>query len=113
MKAVVFSGPTLPPTYVNRLTGAVSRPPAAQGDIYRAVSAGFEAIALVDGYFGWTRAVWHKEILWAMSNGVHVLGSSSMGALRAAELEAFGMIGVGRIFEDYRDGVIEDDDMVQ
>jgi hypothetical protein len=35
-----------------------------------------------------------------------------MGALRAAELATFGMVGVGTIFEAYRDGVLEDDDEV-
>ena len=47
-----------------------------------------------------------------MSQGVHVFGSSSMGALRAAELHQFGMRGVGQIFESYRDGELEDDDEV-
>jgi hypothetical protein len=35
-----------------------------------------------------------------------------MGALRAAELAAFGMEGVGRIFEAFRSGELEDDDEV-
>ena len=35
-----------------------------------------------------------------------------MGAIRAAELHTFGMIGHGRIFEWYRDGVIDADDEV-
>ena len=35
-----------------------------------------------------------------------------MGALRAAELAAFGMVGVGDIFKDYASQVIEDDDEV-
>jgi hypothetical protein len=35
-----------------------------------------------------------------------------MGALRAAELAAFGMVGVGAIYQAYRDGVLEDDDEV-
>jgi hypothetical protein len=47
-----------------------------------------------------------------MSQGVHVFGASSMGALRAAELHAFGMIGVGVTFEAFREGVLEDDDEV-
>jgi hypothetical protein len=47
-----------------------------------------------------------------MAEGVHVFGSASMGALRAAELHPFGMRGVGRIFEVYRDGELEDDDEV-
>ena len=56
--------------------------------------------------------VWHKEILWALARGVHVFGAASMGALRAAELHAFGMVGVGRIFAAYRDGELEADDEV-
>ncbi len=47
-----------------------------------------------------------------MAQGIHVFGSASMGALRAAELAAFGMEGVGAIFEAYRDGALEDDDEV-
>lgn len=87
-------------------------PPAANGDVARAVSNGARVIGIVDGYFEWTLAVWHKEILWALAQGVHVLGAASMGALRAAELAVFGMRGVGMIFEMYRDGVLEDDDEV-
>jgi hypothetical protein len=42
-----------------------------------------------------------------MAEGIHVFGSASMGALRAAELASFGMRGVGRIFEAYRTGTFE------
>ena len=81
------------------------RPPAKQGDICRAVQErGPDAVALIDGYFEQVPAVWHKEILWAMKLGVQVYGASSMGALRAAELQQFGMIGVGKIFEAYVSG---------
>ena len=72
----------------------------------------FGAIGIIDGYFENIPSVWHKEILWAMSQGIHVFGSASMGALRAAELAPFGMEGVGAIFEAYRDGWLEDDDEV-
>jgi hypothetical protein len=57
-------------------------------------------------------AVWHKEILWAMQQGIHVFGSAGMGALRAAELAAFGMCGVGRVFQAYAETILEDDDDV-
>jgi hypothetical protein len=57
-------------------------------------------------------AVWHKEILWAMTRGIHVFGAASMGALRAAELAPFGMEGVGAIFQAYRNGILKDDDEV-
>lgn len=112
MKAVIFSGPSLPPNEVHRATVAEWRPPAAQGDLVRAAAEGFGIIGLIDGYFGWVPSVWHKEALWAITHRVHVIGAASMGALRAAELEAFGMVGVGRIFEDFRDGILEDDDEV-
>jgi len=108
----VFAGPTLTAEAVRAEIDAVHLPPAAGGDIYRAARDGPAAIGLIDGYFERMPSVWHKEILWAMSQGIHVFGAASMGALRAAELAAFGMEGVGAIFEAYRDGRLEDDDEV-
>jgi hypothetical protein len=90
----------------------VLRPPAAQGDIYRACLLRPRAIGLIDGYFEGVPSVWHKEVLWALSQGIAVYGSASMGALRAAELDVFGMTGIGAIYDWYRSGVIEDDDEV-
>lgn len=112
MSIVVFIGPTLRVEAARKILDADYRPPAAQGDVYRAAQNRPWGIAIVDGYFEQVPAVWHKEILWAMSQGVHVFGASSMGALRAAELHSFGMIGVGAIFEAYRDGELMDDDEV-
>jgi hypothetical protein len=80
--------------------------------VYRAAKERPLAIGIVDGYFERIPAVWHKEILWALSEGIHVFGAASMGALRAAELASFGMTGVGAIFEDFHSGALEDDDEV-
>jgi len=41
-------------------------------------------IGVIDGYLRWA-TVWHKEILWAMAEGIHVFGAASIGALRAAD----------------------------
>lgn len=112
MSMCLFVGPTLPRTEVAALCDATLLPPAAQGDVFRAAQARPQAIGIIDGYFSGAPSVWHKEILWALAQGIHVFGSSSMGALRAAELHPFGMRGVGRIFEDYRAGQLEDDDEV-
>ncbi len=90
-------------------SGIIRRGPACHGDITRAVVEGASAIGLVDGRFGDVAAVWHKEILYALEQGVHVFGAASMGALRAAECAAFGMIGIGTIFERYRCGDLVDD----
>jgi hypothetical protein len=112
MNACVFIGPTISPAEARGVLNAVYLPPAAQGDVYLATRSRPQVIGIVDGYFESVPAVWHKEVLWALTNGIHVFGSSSMGALRAAELWQFGMEGVGRIFEWFRDGTIEDDDEV-
>lgn len=112
MTVVVFTGPTLPAADARAELDAVYLPPAAEGDVYRAALARPQAIGIVDGYFEAVPAVWHKEILAAMTDGIHVFGSASIGALRAAELAAFGMEGVGTIFESFRDGVLQDDDEV-
>jgi hypothetical protein len=112
MSVYVFTGPTISSAEASRELDAVYLPPAAEGDIYRISLRRPKAIGLIDGFFQSTPAVRHKEILWAMSHGIHVFGSASIGALRAAELATFGMEGVGVIFEWYRDGVLEDDDEV-
>ncbi len=88
------------------------RPPAACGDVLRAVHEGATAIGLIDGYFGDLPSVWHKEILFALEKGVAIAGGSSMGALRAAECSAFGMVGIGSIYEDYEAGDLMDDEAV-
>jgi hypothetical protein len=108
----VFVGPTLRAAEVTAQLDAVVHGPASFGDVCRAARERPTAIAIVDGTFERAPAVWHKEILWAMSEGVHVFGASSMGALRAAELADFGMVGVGSVFEAYRSGALEDDDEV-
>lgn len=109
----VFIGPSLPPDEVATLVpDAVVHPPAAQGDVLRALHERPGAIAIVDGYFEAVPAVWHKEILVALSSGVAVHGAASMGALRAAELDRFGMVGHGTVYEWFRDGVLSADDEV-
>ncbi|MEO8180353.1 MAG: TfuA-like protein [Deltaproteobacteria bacterium] len=113
MKFILFSGPSLPADVARELLPGIEiRPPAACGDIYRASLERPLALGLVDGYFDHRLSVWHKEILWALHRGIHVYGASSMGALRAAELAAFGMVGVGWVFEQFRSGRLEDDDEV-
>lgn len=106
---VVFVGPTVPDAV--RLAGDALTicPPARQGDVLRAVHDGAAAIGLIDGNFEHVAPVWHKEILFALSEGVAVFGAASMGALRAAECADFGMAGIGEIFRQYASGEAEDD----
>lgn len=106
---LIFAGPSLNGTEVHIHQGTELRPPAAKGDIRMAVEEGANVIGLIDGYFETTAAVWHKEILHALSCGVRVFGAASIGALRAAECVSFGMTGIGAIYEAYANGVVDDD----
>ena len=109
----VFLGPSLPVKQARALLDARYLSPVAAGDLYTLVRDEAPAVvAIIDGYFRQRPALWHKEVLYALSRGVAVYGAASMGALRAAELHPHGMIGVGRIFEAYRRGEWEDDDEV-
>lgn len=106
---VIFGGPTLHGTDLPTEVEFYLRAPARQGDVYRAVQEGANVIGLIDGVYEQVPAVWHKEILFALSRGVRVYGAASMGALRAAECAPFGMVGLGKIYEDLISGVVEDD----
>jgi hypothetical protein len=111
---VVFIGPTLSRSEAQRaLPGAQFLGPARRGDIARAVLERRPgAVVLIDGLFNTVPAVVHKEVLFALSSGVRVIGAASMGALRAAELWTYGMEGVGEIFRRFQTGVWEADDEV-
>jgi hypothetical protein len=106
---VVFLGPSLPARVAERLAPCRVLPPAHSGDLLAVLSSRPLAIALVDGLFETVPSVWHHEILEALEAGVAVFGGASLGALRAAELERHGMVGVGKIFRWVKSGRVEDD----
>lgn len=110
---VIFLGPSLPLEEARQAVDADYRPPVRRGDVDRLLEAGRpDVLGIVDGLFFQSFAVSPKEILRALRAGVVVYGASSMGALRAVELERWGMRGVGRVFELYRSGSLEADDEV-
>ncbi|MBP2134244.1 hypothetical protein J2128_002210 [Methanomicrobium sp. W14] len=112
---IVYLGPSLPKDKAERIlppSVAEYRPPVRRGDLAEAIEKRPRAVCIIDGLFFQDCSVGHREIMAVLKSKISVYGASSMGALRACELEAFGMVGVGRIFEMYRDGVIESDDEV-
>ena len=108
----VFLGPTLAEKEARAELDAVYLPPVSAGDVYRLWRRRPRAIGIVDGYFDRVPATWHKEIMWMMEHGVHVFGAAGLGALRAAELDSFGMHGAGWVYQAFRDGTLERDDEV-
>lgn len=112
-KIVVFLGPSLPVAEARAVLDATYLPPAAQADFISAVTTYHpEVIGLIDGMFLQHLSVWHKEILYALERGIRVYGASSIGALRAAETAAFGMVGVGEVYRMYAGRELVDDDEV-
>ncbi len=113
IEAAIFVGPSLRLEDLARLPPAVEiLPPAAQGDIYRLSLFRPKVVGLVDGFFHSVPAIWHKELLHTLAEGTLVFGAASMGALRAVELAPFGMRGIGEIFRQFQEGLLEDDDEV-
>ncbi len=109
---VIFVGPSLDlKTARQILPDAVYLPPVKRGDA-AAAAEGTDIMVIIDGVFFQDRAVGHREILGVIKSGVKVFGSSSMGALRASELDTLGMTGIGKIYHQYKSGEIIADDEV-
>ena len=69
-------------------------------------------VVIIDGLFYASTPVWQRELLAGLDFGITVVGASSMGALRAAELAPCGMIGYGTVYRWYSEGKISGDDEV-
>lgn len=113
MKAVIFTGPSLSHDDAKKILGeAECSPPVKRGDVLTAFEKGARIIGIIDGVFHQDVAVSPREILGVLRKGCVVVGGSSMGALRAVELDGFGMIGVGEIYRMYKSGEIDSDDEI-
>jgi hypothetical protein len=115
-RVLVYTGPELDHDSIReRIPAAIIQPPVSQGDFISDLMH-FEPshVLLITGCFHQALSVWHKEIVWALQvPGVKgIYGAASMGALRAADLSPFGMIGAGRIFHWYNEGVITEESEV-
>src|SRR3979409_72773 len=97
MKIIVFSGPSMAEAEVHRLAACTHAPPIKRGDLD--TNKDCEVFVILDGEFGQNMSVSPKEILAVLEKGKTVIGASSMGALRASELDRSGMIGVGWVYD--------------
>jgi len=111
---VIYTGLSICFDEAKSILDADYQPPIKRGDIDNLLNNrdDMEIIGIIDGVFHQSPAVSHKEILRALKDNITVVGGASMGALRACELYPYGMIGIGNIFEDYKNGTIESDDDV-
>ncbi len=110
---IVFAGPSISKEEIEEIAdGKLDiREPIKRHDL-DTIGPEQEVIAIIDGVFLSQLAVSAREILILLKKGFTILGSSSMGALRAAELDAYGMIGIGSIYNMYKEKQIQSDDEV-
>jgi hypothetical protein len=118
IKIIVYTGLSLPFDEAKEILDSsdgvevIYKKPIQRGDLGSAVKENSNIIAIIDGVFHQNSAVGHKEILGVMNKGIKVYGASSMGALRASELDTLGMIGVGYVYSQYATGKVDSDDDV-
>lgn len=109
----VYCGLTIPAAEVTaRLPGAEVGAPVRRGDLLRDIASGVHVAIIIDGLFHHSLAVSIGELMDALRAGVRLYGASSMGALRASELDVHGMIGFGRVYELIRRSPYFRDDFV-
>ena len=117
VKPIVFIGPSLDIEKARKIFNADYRPPAKKGDFLSLLSCINDddriIIGLVDGLFLQDYPPSPIEVFQLLvKKNMLVLGGASLGALRAVELEKYGMVGIGKIFELYKKNKIAADDEV-
>lgn len=102
MKPFLYAGPTLYRAADAPIDRVTVLPPIRRGDLPRLVRDHPAGIAIIaDGVFHASLAVGHAEIRDALAGGWRVIGVSSIGAIRAAEMRGHGMEGYGEVFQRY------------
>ena len=117
-KIIVYAGLSIPFDEAKKIldtsedSEVIYKRPIKRGDLNLALKENPDIISIIDGVFHQNSAVGHKEILNVINSGVKVFGASSMGALRASELDTLGMVGIGYVYNQYASGEVESDDDV-
>jgi hypothetical protein len=118
VKIIIYTGLSLPFDEAKEILDSadgievIYKRPIKRGDLSIALKENPDIIGIIDGVFHQNSAVGHKEILNIIKNGVKVYGASSMGALRASELDTLGMTGIGYVYNQYASGEVDSDDDV-
>jgi len=106
LDTIVFVGGSLNKkdveTYKRKNQEVVFTKPAEQGDFFAVILENYKNVLLFDAYFYQKYSCTTLELLIAMQEGVNIIGSSSVGAMRAIELDNYGMIGSGYVYEYFK-----------
>lgn len=118
VKIIIYTGLSLPFDEAKEILDShddievIYKRPIKRGDLGHDMKENPDIIGIIDGVFHQNSSVGHKEILDVITKGVTVVGSSSMGALRASELDSLGMTGIGYVYTQYATGKVASDDDV-
>ena len=118
VKVIIYAGLSIPFDEAKEILDTsedvevIYKRPIQRGDLGQAIKERPDIIGIIDGVFHQNSAVGHKEILNVMKSGIEVYGASSMGALRASELDVLGMHGIGYVYDQYASGEVDSDDDV-
>jgi len=110
MSMAVFAGPSISHRELSAMTDARILGPIKRGDLER--FSDIDTFVIIDGEFGQNLSVSPKEILPLLEHGRSVIGASSMGALRASELDGDGMMGIGWVYDRFARAAVRRDDEV-
>ena len=118
VKIIVYAGLSIPFDEAKEILDStddvevIYKRPIKRGDLSQALKENPDIIAIIDGVFHQNSAVGHKEILSVLKKGIKVFGATSMGALRASEMDTLGMVGIGYVYNQYASGEVDSDDDV-
>lgn len=118
VKIIIYTGLSLPFDEAKEILDShgdvevIYKRPIKRGDLGHDMKENPDIIGIIDGVFHQNSSVGHKEILNVINKGVTVVGASSMGALRASELDTLGMTGIGYVYNQYATGKVTSDDDV-
>ncbi|MEU6373898.1 TfuA-like protein [Streptomyces sp. NPDC046909] len=108
-RPIVFGGASVRPLDPALPAAVELRPPVRRGDLTPLLDRRPGTVVIIDGLFGGSLAVTPTECRELLDAGWTLVGASSMGALRAADLWPLGAIGVGDVFTLYRLGALTSD----
>lgn len=118
VKIIIYAGLSIPFDEAKEILDSTAdieviyKRPIKRGDLAQALKEHPDIIGIIDGEFHQNSAVGHREILEVLKNNIKVYGASSMGALRASELDSLGMVGIGYCYNQYATGKVTSDDDV-
>lgn len=113
IKKIVFCGTSISKREVETISSDWEiHPPIIRSNLPSIAVGKPGLVLIIDGYFFNQEAVSLMEIRNALNRGWTVVGTSSMGALRAVECAPLGMIGSGIIYRWVKRFQVEDDDEV-